>query len=50
MDGCVYNGLMITELGKLLEIKLSFQMNHASICGTMMVEFVLDVMADNAVF
>ncbi|GFT95987.1 transposable element Tcb1 transposase [Trichonephila clavipes] len=31
---------MSTELGKLISTKLSFQMNHASICGTMMAAFV----------
>ncbi|GFV86511.1 transposable element Tc1 transposase [Trichonephila clavipes] len=36
IDGCVCNGLMSTEPGKLIVTKLSFQMNHASICGTMM--------------
>ena len=33
---------MSTEHGKLIGIKLSFQMNHASICGIMMTAFVLD--------
>ncbi|GFV53751.1 uncharacterized protein TNCV_4505341 [Trichonephila clavipes] len=30
IDGCVCNGLMSTEPGKHIGIKLSFQMNHAS--------------------
>ncbi|GFS59413.1 uncharacterized protein TNCV_3725521 [Trichonephila clavipes] len=41
---------MSTESGKLISIKLSFQMNHASICGTMLATFVLDSMPVNAVF
>ena len=41
---------MSTEPGKLIDTKLSFQMNHASICGTMMAAFVLDVIPVNAVF
>ncbi|GFV83969.1 uncharacterized protein TNCV_1479711 [Trichonephila clavipes] len=48
IDGCVCNGLMSTEPGKLIDIKLSFQMNHASICGTIMTAFVLDAMPANA--
>ncbi|GFS97945.1 uncharacterized protein TNCV_2018831 [Trichonephila clavipes] len=50
IDGCVCNGLMSTEPGKLISTKLSFQMNYASICWTMMAAFVLDVMPVNAVF
>ncbi|PRD26889.1 UNVERIFIED_CONTAM: Transposable element Tcb2 transposase [Trichonephila clavipes] len=50
IDGCVCNGLMSTELGKLIGTKLSFQMNQASICGTMMAAFVLDAMLVNAAF
>ncbi|GFW90254.1 transposable element Tcb2 transposase [Trichonephila clavipes] len=46
IDGCVCNGLMNTELGT----KLSFQMNHASICENMMAAFVLDAMPVNAAF
>ncbi|GFV46125.1 transposable element Tcb2 transposase [Trichonephila clavipes] len=42
IDGCGCNGLMSTEPGKLIVTKLSFQMNHASICGTIMAAFVLD--------
>ncbi|GFV82724.1 transposable element Tcb2 transposase [Trichonephila clavipes] len=41
IDGCVCNGLMSTKPGKLIGTKLSFQMNHASICGIMIVIFVL---------
>ncbi|GFX86348.1 HTH_Tnp_Tc3_2 domain-containing protein [Trichonephila clavipes] len=36
IDGCVFNGLMSTVPGKLIGTKFSFQINHASICGTMM--------------
>ncbi|GFX56888.1 transposable element Tcb2 transposase [Trichonephila clavipes] len=50
IDGCVCNGLMNTEPGKLIGTKLSFQMNHVSICGTMMAAFVLDAMPVNAAF
>ncbi|GFV52940.1 transposable element Tcb2 transposase [Trichonephila clavipes] len=50
IDGCDCNGLMSTEPGKLIGTKLSFQMNHASICGTMMAAFVLDAMLVNAAF
>ncbi|PRD27403.1 UNVERIFIED_CONTAM: hypothetical protein NCL1_35464 [Trichonephila clavipes] len=50
IDGCVCNGLMSTEPGKLIVTKLSFQMNHASICGTIMAAFVLDAMLMNAAF
>ncbi|GFX87173.1 uncharacterized protein TNCV_2059441 [Trichonephila clavipes] len=48
IDGCVSSGLMSTEPGKLIGTKLSFQMNHASICGTMKATFVLDAMLLNA--
>ena len=41
---------MSTELGKLIGIKLSFQMNHDSICGTMMAVFILDAMPVNVSF
>ncbi|GFW35680.1 transposable element Tcb2 transposase [Trichonephila clavipes] len=50
INGCFCNGLMSTEPGKLIGTKLSFQMNPASICGTMMVTFVLDTMPVNAAF
>ncbi|GFS76420.1 HTH_Tnp_Tc3_2 domain-containing protein [Trichonephila clavipes] len=50
IDGCVCNRLMSTEPGKLIGTKLSFQMNHASICGTMMVAFVSDARPVNAAF
>ncbi|GFU46115.1 uncharacterized protein TNCV_2309441 [Trichonephila clavipes] len=50
IDGCVCNGLMSTELDKLICSKLTFQMNHASICRTMMAAFVLDSMPVNAAF
>ncbi|GFX99273.1 transposable element Tcb2 transposase [Trichonephila clavipes] len=49
-DGCVCNGLMSTEPGKLIGIKVSFQMNQASICGTMMAAFMLEAMLVNAAF
>ncbi|GFX00201.1 transposable element Tcb2 transposase [Trichonephila clavipes] len=42
--------LMSTEPGKLTGTKLSFQMNHASICETMMAPFVLDTMPVNSAF
>ncbi|GFW39801.1 uncharacterized protein TNCV_2419671 [Trichonephila clavipes] len=35
IDGYVCNGLMSKEPGKLIGTKLSFQMNHDSVCGTM---------------
>ncbi|GFX34585.1 hypothetical protein TNCV_3658231 [Trichonephila clavipes] len=41
---------MITEPDKLIDTKLSFQMNQASICGTMMDAFVLEAMPVNAAF
>ena len=47
---CVSNGLMSTELGKLIGTKLFFPMNHASICRTMMHAFVLDAIPVNAAF
>ncbi|PRD35980.1 UNVERIFIED_CONTAM: hypothetical protein NCL1_10025 [Trichonephila clavipes] len=50
IDGCVCNGLMSTEPSKMVGIKLSFQMNHASIYGTMIAAFVLDVMPVNTAF
>ncbi|GFX37715.1 HTH_Tnp_Tc3_2 domain-containing protein [Trichonephila clavipes] len=50
INGCICNWLMSTEPGKLIGTKLSFQMNHASICGTMMAAFVLDATPVNAVF
>ncbi|GFW47845.1 transposable element Tcb2 transposase [Trichonephila clavipes] len=50
IDGCAYNGLMSPGPGKLIGTKLSFQMNHASVCGTMMAAFVLDAIPVNAAF
>ncbi|GFX30583.1 uncharacterized protein TNCV_3462311 [Trichonephila clavipes] len=50
IDGCVCNGLLSTESGKLIDAKLSFQINHISICGTMLAVFVLDAMSVNAAF
>ncbi|GFX17109.1 uncharacterized protein TNCV_4266351 [Trichonephila clavipes] len=50
VDCCVCNGLMSSEPGKLIGTKLPFQMNHASICETMMTAFVLDGMPVNAAF
>ena len=41
---------MSTEPGKLIGTKLTFQMNHASICETTMATFVLDTMPVNAAF
>ncbi|GFX79753.1 HTH_Tnp_Tc3_2 domain-containing protein [Trichonephila clavipes] len=48
IDGCVCNGFKSTEPGRLIGTKLSFQMNHASICGTMRVAFMFVPM--NAAF
>ncbi|GFS99370.1 uncharacterized protein TNCV_1601751 [Trichonephila clavipes] len=42
----VCNGLMSTTPGQLIDTKLSFQMNHASICGTMKTAFLLDAMGE----
>ncbi|GFY19745.1 HTH_Tnp_Tc3_2 domain-containing protein [Trichonephila clavipes] len=50
IDGCVCNGLVSREPGKLIGPKLSFQMNYSSICGTIMAVFVLDAMPVNAAF
>ncbi|GFU63942.1 HTH_Tnp_Tc3_2 domain-containing protein [Trichonephila clavipes] len=50
IDGYVCNGLMSTEPGKLIGTKLSFQMNHASICRTMMAASMLDSMPVNVAF
>ncbi|GFV62040.1 uncharacterized protein TNCV_4108431 [Trichonephila clavipes] len=50
IDGCVFNGLIITESGKLIDTNLTFQMNHVSVCGTMMTAFVLDAMSVNTAF
>ena len=50
IDVCVGNGLMNTEVSKLIDLMLPFQMNRASICGTTMAVFVLDVMLVNAAF
>ncbi|GFT13489.1 HTH_Tnp_Tc3_2 domain-containing protein [Trichonephila clavipes] len=50
INGCICNVLMSIELDKLIGTKLSFQMNHASICGTIMAAFVLDAMPVNAAF
>ena len=50
VDGCVCNGLMSTELDKLIITKLSFMMNSAPISGTMIALFVLDTMPVNAAF
>ncbi|GFY24917.1 transposable element Tcb2 transposase [Trichonephila clavipes] len=50
IDGCVCNGLLSTEPGKRIGTKLSFQMNHASICGALLAAFVLGTMPVNAAF
>ncbi|GFT34044.1 transposable element Tcb2 transposase [Trichonephila clavipes] len=50
IDACTYNGLKSTEPGKLIGTKLSFQMNHVSIFGTMIASFVLGVMPVNVAF
>ncbi|GFV22876.1 uncharacterized protein TNCV_3709161 [Trichonephila clavipes] len=44
IDGLICNRQMSTEPGKLIGTKLAFQMNPASICGTMTAAFVLDAM------
>ena len=46
----IYNGLMSTDPGKLIGKNLSFQMNHASICGTIMAAFMLNTILVNAAF
>ncbi|GFU30076.1 uncharacterized protein TNCV_3262831 [Trichonephila clavipes] len=50
IEGCVCNGLISIEPGKLIDTKLSFQMNHASIGETIMTGFVLGTMPANAAF
>ncbi|GFV57230.1 transposable element Tcb1 transposase [Trichonephila clavipes] len=50
IDSCVCNGLMSTETGKLIVTKFSFQMNHTSICRTMIAAFVLNAMPVYAAF
>ncbi|PRD23958.1 UNVERIFIED_CONTAM: hypothetical protein NCL1_45018 [Trichonephila clavipes] len=50
IDGCVCIGLMSTEPSNMIGTKLSFQMNHASICETMMAAFMLDAIPVNDVF
>ncbi|GFY12303.1 uncharacterized protein TNCV_284061 [Trichonephila clavipes] len=50
IDDCVSNGLMSTEPSKLIGTKMSFQMNHDSICENMMTAFVLYAMPVNATF
>ena len=41
---------MTTEPGKLNDTKVSFQMNHASISGTLMATYMVDTVPINAVF
>ncbi|GFU39210.1 uncharacterized protein TNCV_1902941 [Trichonephila clavipes] len=41
---------MSTEPGKLIGTKLSFQRNHASICGTIMAAFALVAMPVDPAF
>ncbi|GFV62948.1 hypothetical protein TNCV_4410121 [Trichonephila clavipes] len=49
IDSCVCNRLMSTEPAKLIGINLPFQMNHASICDTMIAAFASATMPhDNA--
>ncbi|GFV82995.1 uncharacterized protein TNCV_1180091 [Trichonephila clavipes] len=50
IDGCVFSGLMSTEPDKQIGTKLSFEMNHASICGTKMAVFLSDAMPGNSAF
>ncbi|GFT10375.1 hypothetical protein TNCV_3736011 [Trichonephila clavipes] len=47
---CFCNAVMSTEPDKLICTKLSFQMNHASICGTTMATCLLDALPGNAAF
>ena len=42
--------LISTEPEKLIDTKLPFQMNHASVCGTMVAAFMLDARPINAAF
>ncbi|GFW58811.1 HTH_Tnp_Tc3_2 domain-containing protein [Trichonephila clavipes] len=49
-DGCVCNGLLSTEPGRLIGTKLFFQMNHTLSCRTMMAAFVLEAISVNAAF
>ncbi|GFW76262.1 uncharacterized protein TNCV_3800971 [Trichonephila clavipes] len=42
IKGCVCDVLMSIEPDKLIGTKLSFQMNRASLCGTMMASFMLE--------
>ncbi|GFW42256.1 hypothetical protein TNCV_1207111 [Trichonephila clavipes] len=49
IDVCISNGLINTEPGRLIGNKLSFLMNPALICGTMMAAFFLDAMPVNTV-
>ena len=46
-DGCVYNRFINTDLSTLIRTKLSFQMNLASICVTIMAAFLFDAMMVN---
>ena len=50
IDGCACNGLMSTKPNKLIGTKLSFQINHASVCRAMMATFVLEDTPVNAAF
>ena len=50
IESCVCNVLMSTEPCKVIFTKLSFLMNHAVICGTMISAFVLDSMPVNTAF
>ncbi|GFU26618.1 transposable element Tc1 transposase [Trichonephila clavipes] len=47
---CGYNGPMCIGAGKLIGSRSSFLTNPASICGTMMAEFVLGTMPVNGTF
>ena len=49
-DGCVSSRLISTEPGEPIGAKLSLQMNHASICETMITAFMLDAMSASATF
>ena len=49
-DGCICNELISTKPSKLIGTERSFQMNHTSICGTIMTAFILYAMPVNIAF
>ena len=50
INGCVCNGLISTEPGKLICIKFSFQIDHTSVCAALIGAFMLNAMPVNAAF